>query len=179
MDETQIKKIIDDTAKATAKETVREMIQVKKQSRNKKTFRDVIELLESIPDLKDKLEQDDLDIADMKREKTETNTWHDIKKPGGPVLDDNIRQLQKIRNRERAQKRTENLLRRIEKVLQKVKTEDGYEILEMRYLKGMTMEQISEELHYSIRTISRKHNKIVTKLKRKLFGADAMDIWGG
>jgi RNA polymerase sigma factor (sigma-70 family) len=172
MDETLIKKI----AKETAKETIREMNLIKKQSRNKKTFRDVIELLESITDLHDKIEQDDLDIADMKREKTESNTWHDIKKPGGPVLDDNIRHLQKIRNRERAQKRTENLLRRIENVLDKVKAEDGYEILEMRYLKGMTMEQISEELHYSIRTISRKHNKIVTKLKRKLFGADALDI---
>jgi RNA polymerase sigma factor (sigma-70 family) len=168
MDEALIKKIV--------KETVREMNLIKKQSRNKKTFKDVIELLESIPDLQDKIDQDELDIADMKREKIESNTWHDIKKPGGPVLDDNIRHLQKIRNRERAQKRTQNLLRRIENVLDKVKTEDGYEILEMRYLKGMTVEQISDELHYSKQTIWRKHNKIVTKLKRKLFGADALDI---
>ena len=168
MDDALIKKII--------KQTIKEMNLVKKQGRNKKSFKDVIELLESIPDLQDKIEQDEMDIADMKREKFDETTWHDIKKPSGPVLDDNIRHLQKIRNRERAQKRTENLLRRLENVLDKVKTEDGYEILEMRYLKNMTIEQISEELHYSKQTIWRKHNKIVTKLKRKLFGADALDI---
>jgi RNA polymerase sigma factor (sigma-70 family) len=172
MDDILIKKI----AKETAKETIREMNLIKKQSRNKKSFKDVIELLESIPDLQDKIEQDEMDIADMKQEKFDTTTWHDIKKPGGPVLDDNIRHLQKIRNRERAQKRTEKLLQRIKNVLDKVKNEDGYEVLEMRYLKNMTVEQISEELHYSKQTIWRKHNKIVTKLKRKLFGADALDI---
>jgi RNA polymerase sigma factor (sigma-70 family) len=168
MDEALIKKIV--------KETVREMNLVKKQSRNKKSLKDVIELLESIPDLQDKIEQDELDIADMKREKFDETTWHDTKKPSGPVLDDNIRHLQKIRNRERAQKRTENLLKRINNVLDKVRDEDGYEILEMRYLRGMTSEQISKELHYSTQTVWRKHNKIVTKLKRKLFGADALDI---
>jgi RNA polymerase sigma factor (sigma-70 family) len=172
MDDALIKKI----ARETAKETVREMNLLKKHNKDKKSFKDVIELLESIPDLQDKIEQDELDIADMKREKFDTTTWHDIKKPEGLQLDDNTRHLQKIRNRERAQKRTENLLRRIENVLDKVKTEDGYEILEMRYLKNMTIEQIAEELHYSKQTIWRKHNKIITKLKRKLFGADALDI---
>ena len=172
MDDAQIKKI----AKETAKETVREMNLIKKQSRNKKSFKDVIVLLESIPDLKDKIEQDELDIADMKQEKFDNTTWHDIKRPEGPQLDDSIRHLQKIRNRERAQKRTEKLLQRIENVIEKVKGEDGYEILEMRYIKEMTVEQIADELHYSKQTIWRRHNKIVTKLKRKLFGADALDI---
>jgi RNA polymerase sigma factor (sigma-70 family) len=168
MDEATIKKIV--------KETLREMNLIKKQSRNKKSFKDVIELLDSIPDLKDKIEQDKLDISDMKQEKFESNTWHDIKRLEGPQLDDSIRHLQKIRNRERAQKRTEKLLQRIENVLDKVKTEDGYEILEMRYIEGLTFDQIADELHYSKQTIWRKHNKIITRLKRKLFGADALDV---
>jgi RNA polymerase sigma factor (sigma-70 family) len=172
MDEAAIKKIV----KEVVKETLREMNLVRKRDKNKKSFKDVIELLESIPDLKDKIEQDEMDIADMKQEKFETNTWHNIKRPEGPQLDDSVRHLQKIRNRERAQKRTEKLLQRIENVLDKVKNEDEYEILEMHYFKGMTIEQIAEQLNYSSRTIWRKHNKIVTKLKRKLFGADALDI---
>lgn len=172
MDDALIKKI----ARETAKETVKEMGLMKKHNKYKKSFKDVIELLESIPDLQDKIDQDELDIADMKLEESDGNTWHDIKGPEGPILDDDVRHLQKIRNRERAQKRTKNLLKRIENTLDKVKDEDGYEILEMRYLKGMTVEQISDELHYSKQTIWRKHNKIVAKLKRKLFGADALDI---
>jgi len=172
MDDALIRKI----AKETAKETIREMGLLKKQNKSKKAFRDVIELLESIDDLRDKINQDELDIADMKEEKFDTSTWHNVKKTEGPQLDDNIRHLQKISNRERAQKRTKNLLKRIENTLEKVKDEDGYKILEMHYLQKMTIEQIAEELHYSTRTIWRKHNKIVTKLKRKLFGADALDI---
>jgi RNA polymerase sigma factor (sigma-70 family) len=172
MDEAQIKKI----AKEVSRETIKEMNLIKKQSRNKKSFKDAIELLESIPDLKDKIEQDKLDIADMKQEKFDTSTWHDIKRPGGPQLDDEVRHLQKIRRREREEKRTENLLRRIETALSKMREEADYQILEMKYLKGMTIDQISEELHYSKQTIWRKHNKIIAKLKRKLFGADALDV---
>jgi RNA polymerase sigma factor (sigma-70 family) len=149
---------------------------IKKHGGNKKSSKDVIELLESITDLKDKIEQDELDIVDMKKEKFDSSTWHGIKKPEGPQMDDSIRHLQKIRNRERAQKRTKNLLNRLENMLQKVEGEDGYEILEMRYLKNMTIDQIADELHFTSRTIWRKHNKIVTKLNRKLFGADALDI---
>ena len=172
MDDAMIKKI----AKEAAKETLREMNLVRKRGSEKRSFKDVIVLLESIPDLKDKIEQDELDIADMKQEKFDNTTWHDIKRPEGPQLDDSIRHLQKIRNRERAQKRTEKLLQRIENVIEKVKGEDGYEILEMRYIKEMTVEQIADELHYSKQTVWRRHNKIVSKLKRKLFGADALDI---
>jgi RNA polymerase sigma factor (sigma-70 family) len=172
MDDTLIKQI----AKEAAKEAIKEMNLIKKQSRNKKSFKDVIELLESIPDLQDKIDQDKLDIADMKREKFDESTWHKIKGSEGPQLDDSIRHLQKIRNRERAKKRTESLLNRIENVIDKVKDEDGYEILEMHYLKNMTFDQIADELHYSKQTIWRKHNKLVAKLKRKLFGADALDL---
>jgi RNA polymerase sigma factor (sigma-70 family) len=57
-----------------------------------------------------------------------------------------------------------------------MREEADYQILEMKYLKGMTIDQIAEELHYSKQTIWRKHNKIIAKLKRKLFGADALDV---
>ena len=172
MDDTLIKQI----AKEAAKEAIKEMNPIKKQSRNKKSFKDATELLESIPDLRDKIAQDKLDIADMKQEKFEKSTWHDMKRPGGPQLDDEVRHMQKIRKREREQKRTENLLRRIENALGKMKDDADYPILEMKYLKGVTIDQIADEMHYTTRTIWRRHNKIVTKLKRKLFGADALDI---
>lgn len=172
MDEEAIKNIV----REAVEETLRETNYDRKREKSRKSLKDVIELLESIPDLKDKIEQDKLDIADMKKEKFDNSTWHDIKKPEGPQLDDSIRHQQKISNRERAKKRTEKLLQRIENALHKVKNEDGYEILEMRYVKGMTFDQIADKFHYSKQTIWRKHNKIVTRLKRKLFGADALDL---
>jgi RNA polymerase sigma factor (sigma-70 family) len=172
MDDATIKKI----AKQAARETIRELNLVKKRGNGKKSFRDVVELLESIPDRRDKIEQDEMDIADMKQEKFDTTTWHDIKRPEGPQLDDNIRHLQKISNRERTQKRTEKLIRRIETAMEKMKTDPDYVILEMRYLQGMSNEQIAEKLNYGSTTVWRRHNRLIRKLERKLFGADALDI---
>jgi RNA polymerase sigma factor (sigma-70 family) len=168
MDDALIKKI----AREVAKETVKAM---KKKGRSKRLHKDVITLLDSMSDLRDKIDQDKEDIEDMKREKFDENAWHDIKKLEGPQLDDQTRHMQKIRNRERSKLRTEQLLNRISKALEKIEDEDGYKIIEMKYLQGMSNEQIAEKLNYGATTVWRKHNRLIEKLERKLFGADALD----
>lgn len=162
-------------AKETAKETIKEMSAINKWH-GKKMIGKTVELLESIIDLKDKIEQDKADIEDLKKERFSEVDFHRIKPREGPPLDDETRHLQKIRNRERAMLRTSELLKRVETALSKMKNEDGYEILEMRYLRGMSTEQIAEELHYTKMTINRKRNKLIQKLGRKLHGVDAMDV---
>jgi RNA polymerase sigma factor (sigma-70 family) len=139
----------------------------------KKLSRNVVELLESIPDLRDKIEQDRADIEDMKREKFDATTWHEAGRPEGPQLDDETRHMQKIRNRERGMLRTQQLLNRIENALKKLESDPDYPILRMRYLEGMTNEQVAEKLFCSNTTLWRRQKKLIRKLERKLFGADA------
>jgi RNA polymerase sigma factor (sigma-70 family) len=136
---------------------------------------DTIEILENIDSLKLKLDQDHEDIADMKQEKFDTSTWHDIKRPGGPQLDDEVRHLQKIRSRERSMLRTEQLLRRVERALNKLKSDPDYFVLEMRYFRHMSEQEIADQLHYSTQTVFRKRKKVIAKLTVLLYGSDALN----
>lgn len=44
-------------------------------------------------------------------------------------------------------------------------TEEERQIMELHYLKGMSLLQISYQLDYAEVTISRKHKKILNKIK--------------
>jgi DNA-directed RNA polymerase specialized sigma subunit len=57
-----------------------------------------------------------------------------------------------------------------------MKGEEGYEILELRYIKGMTYEKIADKLQYSKSSIEKKHRKLLRKLKILIYGADALEV---
>jgi DNA-directed RNA polymerase specialized sigma24 family protein len=167
IDEAMIKRI--------AREVAEEMVGARRH-KAKESYKRTVEALESIVDLKDKIAQDELDIADMEMEKKNISAWHGVKRPGGPALDDNTRHLQKIRNRERGMIRTQRLLNRILSAMDKLKREDGYEILQLKYIDGLSDEEIAKTLNYTVRSIQRKRCKLVGRINRKLLGADAMDL---
>ena len=41
-------------------------------------------------------------------------------------------------------------------------------ILEMRYINGMTFEEIADRMHYSVQTIYRRHQEGIKQIKRKM-----------
>jgi RNA polymerase sigma factor (sigma-70 family) len=115
-------------------------------------------------------------VKDLKKERFTGNSLHCTRRPEGPQIDDEIRHKQKIRNRERAIIRTEILLDRLMRYMESMKGEEGYEILELRYIKGMTYEKIADKLQYSKSSIEKKHRKLLRKLKVLIYGADALEV---
>lgn len=70
--------------------------------------------------------------------------------------------------------RTRQEVKRIERALDTIKNDKYYEIINMKYFKGMTMEAIAEHFECEDKTARRNKNRIVNKLKIMLFGADAL-----
>jgi DNA-directed RNA polymerase specialized sigma subunit len=134
------------------------------------------ELLKSVPLLKIKLRRDKQDITDMQKEKFDESTFHTTREPEGPQIDDEIRHLQKVRNRERAALRTEKLLERLETAIQELGLIDstGSTILERRYLKCQSFEKIAQELYCSKSSIEKKHRKALEGLLILVCGIDAL-----
>jgi N-acylneuraminate cytidylyltransferase len=146
------------------------------KNESKEMLKKTAELLESIPILQTKVKNDRSDVRDLKKERFTGSSLHCTRRPEGPQIDDEIRHKQKIRNRERAIIRTEKLLERLMHYMESMKGEEGYEILELRYIKGMTYEKIADKLQYSKSSIEKKHRKLLKKLKILIYGADAMEL---
>jgi predicted DNA-binding protein (UPF0251 family) len=140
----------------------------------KKSYKKTVELLESIPMLKQKIKRDKRDVVDMKKESFGTSSFHTNKKPEGPKIDDEIRHLQKLRNRERALIRTEKLSGKLISLIMSMKNEEFGCVLEMRYIKGLSFGDIAEKLKCSKRTVERRHKKLIQKLQVLIDGADAL-----
>ncbi|MFA5130458.1 MAG: hypothetical protein WC477_06135 [Patescibacteria group bacterium] len=133
--------------------------------------------LYAIPQLRAKLEQDKLDIADLEREDfNQTSDWHTAKPPGGPKIDDEIRHKQKIARSERTMKRTQLMLAKIENALKVLENDDDYPIIRMRYIEHKTNAEIAEALSYHESTIARRKNRLMNKLQIVLFGAEVLEL---
>ena len=140
----------------------------------KNTIKQTARLLESIKQLEAKVKKDKKDIRDLEAEEINKNLFHTIQKKTGPDLDDETRHLQKIRNRERAMKRTKIMLDRVMWYMKTLKDDDDYIILDLKYLKGLTIKEIAKKLECSTRTIERRQHNILQKMKVLLFGSDAL-----
>lgn len=134
------------------------------------------ELLKSIQVLQIKIRRDKKDIGDLKKEEFNESTFHSTRRPQGPQLDDEIRQKQKIANRERAMLRTEKLLEKLESAIQELGAIDliGSDILECRYLKGQSLEQIARSLYCSKSTVEKKCRRATEQLSILIGGSDAL-----
>lgn len=166
---------IDDMEDLKFGETVKRMMtEEKKQENHKIMLKRTMDILNSYDKLQKKVEQDKADIDDMKQEKFDKTTFHLSRRPEGPQLDDEVRHLQKIRNRERGMLRTQRLLERIGKAMDGM-GEDTEGILKLKYIDNMSIDEIAEKLNCSRRTIERKHMKLLKKMKVLLYGADALE----
>lgn len=140
-------------------------------------FREVEKLLYSYNALKTKVEMDKKDIRDLRKEKFNKTTWHDMSNVtnANPEIDDEIRHLQKIRSRERSMKRTMIEIERIDKALKQIEHDPSYCFIKMYYFDGMQMEVICEQYNYTQRHVRRIRQKLIGKLQIILFGADALN----
>lgn len=70
---------------------------------------------------------------------------------------------------------TEQYIKIIDDALDKLKNDKFYEIIPMKYFKGMTHEEIGEVFEVDTSTIGRNKNRLIKKLSIQLFPDDALN----
>ena len=69
---------------------------------------------------------------------------------------------------------TQKLVRKIDEALNSIKSDIYYEIIPMVYFEGDTREAVAEYFDTTVTTISRNKNRLVNKLKVRLFSDDVI-----
>lgn len=69
---------------------------------------------------------------------------------------------------------TQKLVRKIDEALDSIKSDIYYEIIPMVYFEGDTREAVAEYFDTTVTTISRNKNRLVNKLKVRLFSDDVI-----
>jgi len=138
---------------------------------------DIERILASYECLRQKIELDKKDIEDLKKEGRNEETKHRLINPDewNPDIDDNIRQLQKIRNRERSMIRTKNMLNRLDGILDIIRKDEYYPVIHLSYFESKTLTEISMECELSVRTIARHKTRLLNELAILFYGADALE----
>ena len=69
---------------------------------------------------------------------------------------------------------TMKLVNIIEDALKDINADLYFEIIPMIYFEGMTREEVAEQFNTTVTTISRNKNRLVNKLKNRLFSDDVI-----
>lgn len=65
-------------------------------------------------------------------------------------------------------------IHKLELSLNKLKSDDSYDIIELKYFNKMSHERIAEILDCDVKTVTRRKNKIIKRLSFMLFTDDAI-----
>ena len=131
-------------------------------------------LLYSFEKLKVKIETDKQDIEDLKAEQHNTSTWHEIRPQEGPDLDDEVRHMQKVRNRERAMLRTLKMIERVERNLKIIEDDQYYQVIPKIYFQKKVRDEVAKEMFCSTKTVRRHQKRLINDLSILFYGADAL-----
>lgn len=134
--------------------------------------------LYAYPDLQANIEQYQLDIKDLEKEepgRSKSLVFFSTAGNGIRLSEDDIQQarIMVIKNKIR---RDEEEIEEINRALKPIKDDPYYSIVELKYFKGKTDDEIAESIPCDPRTVRRNKNKLVRRIAIKLYGADAVKI---
>jgi len=177
-----INKIIKDTAKQTAKETIEEFKNSRMIKREMSYYRKVELLLYSYNNLKDAIKQKDEDIEHIKThglpEKSKSIV---IYQTGGGNISGEDRYLQLIEKYGVEKLETERDLARIKNAINKIKKDKYFDIIQYKYLneeekRASTDELLAEILKKDRTTIGRNRSRLMNKLITIIFPESIRDL---
>ena len=158
-----------------------------KEDVEKKYFKKTERLLYALPDLKEKVKQDELDLKNGELHVSihGRKSKDSIKfSKSQSILSEELQNLAIENSRRGSMERTKREIERIDKALELIRwrdkdkaVEDQYfGIIELKYFYGMKEEDIAEldGLKCNPSTIYRNKGRLVGRLKNILFGADAL-----
>lgn len=141
-------------------------------------YRETEKLLYNYPNLQAKVESDEEflfnpdAIATPKKNRSKDIIIYSTKGNGSHGLDID-RYTQGVKS---SMMRTRAEVERIERALKVIADDDYFEIIPMKYFKGMTFREIADEFNCEEKTIGRNRTRIIQRLMVLLFGADALSI---
>jgi hypothetical protein len=134
--------------------------------------------LYAYPDLKDNIKQYELDIRDLETEKpgrSKSLVFFSTGSSGIRLSEEDIQQgrILHIQNKIR---RDQEEIEEIDRALEPVASDQYFSIIELKYFKRKTDEEIAEAIPCDPRTVRRNKNRIVRRIAIKLYGADAVKV---
>lgn len=164
-----IKEIIENTAKETARATVSEM-RIKNMVRKELTYYKRVELLlYNYENLKEAIKQkeEDIEYIDKNGLPEKSGSIVVYSTVGGVSKEDRYLELKERYIREKIE--TERDLKRIDNALDKIKNDKYFDIIQLKYLnkeddKLNTDEEIAERINKERRTIIRNRKRLINKL---------------
>lgn len=134
--------------------------------------------LYAYPDLKDNIEQYQLDIKDLKVEKpgkSKSLVFFSTAGNGIRLSEDDIQQARIIGIQNKI-RRDEEEIEEINRALEPILNDQYYSIIDLKYFKGKTDDEIAEAIPCDPRTVRRHKNRLVRRIAIKLYGADAVKV---
>lgn len=179
----QMKKIIEETIKATTQAVIHELKKANlMKSGSATSFQKTEQLLYNYENFKktiaDKHEQIKIiRMVGLPQRSKSITSWtgnHSMN-----TLSDNEKADAKIEQIESSIYKTSEYIEIIETALSKISNDPYFEIIKLKYFEGKTRESIAEELEVDVSTITRNKNRLINVLKIYMFSNDAMkEIFG-
>jgi hypothetical protein len=180
--EINVNKIIRDTAKQTAKETVEELKNNRMIKKEISYYRKVELLLYNYENLKDAVKQKDEDIEHIQKNGLPQSSGSIIvyqTSRGGISAEERYMQIIEKYKVEKIE--TEREIARIENTLEKIKQDKYFNIIRIKYLENnsdqkITDEFIAEKLNYDRSTITKHRKRLMNRLMTIFFPESLKEI---
>ena len=174
-------KLVEVISKITVKEVFETLrkngFEIKER---KNSFQNTEQLLYLMPQLKNAINHNKKKIEDLKKYGLSKNTSAVHIAVTGTTI--------KLDDTEIIEKEISKLLQRnylinsnikwINGVLETIRSDEDYEIIELKYFQGKTREEIAEYFSREPKTITRNKNRLINKIKILLFANDSMNELG-
>ena len=125
-------------------------------------------------------------ISDMKLQIEDLKTYG-IRKSGkaAVVVSENMVKVdedtiieQRISELKQAIHRTKSVINSINHILQDLKSDKYYQIIDLKYFKKLSHEEIAEMLECDVSTVSRNRNRLINLIKVRIFPNSFVDELG-
>lgn len=165
--------------KEIVKVVINELVERNLIHKTESSYKNTENLLNNLPLLKKS-------INDMK------NQINDLKNYGIPrskkavhivvqdakIEDENEIIERRINNLKQSIHRTKSIIKMINLILQDIKNDKYYRIIELKYFDKKTNEEISEIMQCDVSTVSRNKNRLINTIKIRLFPNTFIDELG-
>lgn len=94
------------------------------------------------------------------------------------IEDENTIIERRISNLKQSIHRTNSIIKMINLILQDIKSDKYYKIIELKYFDKLTYEEIAEIMQCDVSTVSRNKNRLVNTIKVRLFPNTFIDELG-
>lgn len=173
--EINIQKLIEQAVSKAVKETVLlGAEQAKTEIKN--VFKQTEIRLYAYPELRKNIDKYTLDIRDLRREtpgRSKDIVFYSTH-GGGTRLSAEEVQEGRIMVLQKKIYRDQSEIEEIDFALEAIKDDEYYQVIEMRYFKGMKDDEIAESISCDPSTVRRNKNRLIRKVAVKLYGAQAV-----